>query len=41
MVEMGVASEGETLSDLEFLFSEDENRAANEKSISKGKSVAL
>src|SRR5450756_2839181 len=31
MVEMGIASEGETLSDLEFLFSEDETPSANEE----------
>lgn len=39
MIEMGVTSEGETLSDLEFLFSEDETSPANEQGKSKGKAV--
>jgi ubiquitin-conjugating enzyme E2 Q len=41
MVEMGVASEGETLSDIEFLFSDDEAPTANGESKSKGKAVAM
>jgi len=41
MIEMNIASEGETLSDLEFLFSEDETPPANEEGLSKGKFVAL
>jgi ubiquitin-conjugating enzyme E2 Q len=41
LVEMGVASEGETLSDIEFLFSDDEAPTANGESKSKGKAVAM
>lgn len=41
MVEMGVASEGETLSDIEFLFSEDEAPTANDENKSKGKAIAM
>jgi ubiquitin-conjugating enzyme E2 Q len=41
MIDMSLASEGETLSDIEFLFSEDETPTANEESKPKGKSVAL
>jgi ubiquitin-conjugating enzyme E2 Q len=40
MIEMNIASEGETLSDLEFLFSEDET-PANEEGTSKGKFIAM
>jgi ubiquitin-conjugating enzyme E2 Q len=40
MIEMSIASEGETLSDLEFLFSEDET-PANEEGTSKGKFIAM
>jgi hypothetical protein len=38
MVEVGGASEGETLSDLEFLFSEDEAPPGEESKL-KGKAV--
>jgi ubiquitin-conjugating enzyme E2 Q len=40
MIEMTIASEGETLSDLEFLFSEDET-PANEEDALKGKAVLM
>ncbi len=41
MVEMNAASEGETLSDLEFLFSDDETPLAEEKRKYKGKAVEM
>jgi ubiquitin-conjugating enzyme E2 Q len=41
MVEIGGASEGETLSDLEFLFSDDETPSASEGNKSKGKAIAV
>jgi ubiquitin-conjugating enzyme E2 Q len=41
MVEMCVASEGETLSDIEFLFSEDEAPTASDESKSKGKAIVM
>jgi ubiquitin-conjugating enzyme E2 Q len=41
MVEIGGASEGETLSDLEFLFSDDETHSASEGNKSKGKAIAV
>lgn len=40
MVEVGIASEGETLSDLEFLFSDDETPPMIEETTSKGKAIA-
>jgi hypothetical protein len=41
MVEMNAASEGETLSDLEFLFSDDETPPAEEERKYKGKAVEM